>query len=205
VCNAHAATVPSPSFSRPGHGRRKAASPPVEMRPISSSVWALAVSIEDASHEAIGELRAILGVLRDGDSSDAPRAPAPGVENIAELVQRAHDAGLEGKVDIDGERPARVSDAVSLAAYRIVQESLTNARRHAAGAVVRVHFGFDATRLSIAVENGPGARPSGNGATAGIGIAGMLERASAIGGTLRAAPTQDGFRVEAELPYELSR
>jgi signal transduction histidine kinase len=162
-------------------------------------------TIEEASHDAIGELRAILGVLRDPDGSDAPLVPTPGVGNIAELVERAHDAGLDVKLEIDGERPTRVSDAVSLAAYRIVQESLTNARRHAAGAAVHVHVGFDATGLSIAVENGPGARPSANGATPGIGILGMLERASAIGGTLRAAPTQDGFRVEAELPFELGQ
>jgi signal transduction histidine kinase len=163
-------------------------------------------TIEDASHEAIGELRAILGVLRDRDQSDAPRTPAPGVEDIPELVQTAHDAGLEVKLEITGERPSRLSDAVSLAAYRIVQESLTNAHRHAAGAAVRVDVAFDAARLSIAVESRAGSRSNGNGATpAGVGIAGMRERASAIGGALRAGPTEDGFRVQAELPYELSR
>src|SRR4030088_449525 len=100
-------------------------------------------TIEDASHEAIGELRAILGVLRDRDHSDAPRTPSPGVENVAELVQRARDAGLEVKLEISGERPSRLSDTVSLVAYRIVQESLTNARRHAAGAAVRVDLSFE--------------------------------------------------------------
>ncbi len=161
-------------------------------------------TIEDASHEAIGELRAILGVLRDRDGSEAPRVPAPGVENIAELVGHTRDAGLQVQLEISGERPARLSDAVSLAAYRIVQESLTNARRHAAGSAVRVNLCFDAARLSIAVENGAGERPSGNGATpAGVGIAGMLERACAIGGTLHARPVGEGFRVHAQLPYEL--
>jgi signal transduction histidine kinase len=162
-------------------------------------------TIEDASHEAIGELRAILGVLRDHDHSDAPRTPSPGVENVAELVQRARDAGLEVQLEISGGRPTRLSDAVSLTAYRIVQESLTNAHRHAAGAAVRVDLSFGAARLSIAVENGASVRPSGNGATPGVGIAGMLERASATGGTLRAGPNGDGFRVQAELPYELNR
>jgi signal transduction histidine kinase len=162
-------------------------------------------TIEDASHEAIGELRAILGVLRDGDHSDAPRTPSPGVENVAELVQRARDAGLDVQLELSGERPTRLSDAVSLAAYRIVQESLTNARRHAAGAAVRVSLSFGAAHLSIAVMNGAGTRPGSNGATSGVGIAGMLERASATGGTLRAGASGDGFRVQAELPYELSR
>ncbi len=161
-------------------------------------------TIEDASHEAIGELRAILGVLRDSDPSDAPRTPSPSVENIAELVGRTRDAGLEVKLEVSGERPSRLSDSVSLAAYRIVQESLTNAHRHAAGTAVRVNLRFDAARLSIAIENGAGARPSTNGTTPdGVGIAGMLERAAAIGGRLQAGPAKDGFRVVAELPYEL--
>jgi signal transduction histidine kinase len=90
---------------------------------------------------------------------------------------------------------------VSLAAFRIVQESLTNARRHAAGAPVRVSLAFEAGRLTVAVENGPGRSRSGTGATAGVGIMGMTERASAVGGTLRAEPVAHGFRVNAELPY----
>jgi signal transduction histidine kinase len=162
-------------------------------------------TIEDASHEAISELRAILGLLRDPDRSDAPRTPSPGVENIAELVRRARQAGLDVQLEVNGERPTRQSDAVSLAAYRIVQESLTNAQRHAAGAAVRVSVCFDAASLSIAIENGAGTEPVGNGTTPGVGIAGMLERASATGGTLQASPTGDRFRVQAELPYELSR
>jgi signal transduction histidine kinase len=162
-------------------------------------------TIEDASHAAIGELRAMLGVLRDGDRSDPPLVPAPGVENVAELVQRARDAGLEVGLETSGERPSRLSEAVSLAAYRIVQESLTNAHRHAAGAAVRVNLSFDSARLSLAVENGPAAQTSSNGTTPGVGVAGMRERASALGGTFEAGPIRDGFRVRAELPYELSR
>lgn len=86
-----------------------------------------------------------------------------------------------------------------------MQESLTNAQRHAAVAAVRVKLSFDSARLSITVENGAGLRSSSNGTVPGVGIAGMLERASAIGGTLRAGPSGDGFRVQAALPYELSR
>ena len=161
--------------------------------------------IEQASHDAIGELRAILGVLRDPDGSEAPRAPVPGVENIAELVRRTRDGGVDVGLEVSGERPPHLSDAVSLAAYRIVQESLTNAQRHAPRAAVRVCLDYDASRLSIAVENDAAAPPAGNGATPGIGIAGMRERATAIGGTLHAGQIEDRFRVRAELPYELSR
>lgn len=162
-------------------------------------------TIEEASHDAIGELRAILGVLRDRDQPDAPRLPAPGVENLPELVHKSRDAGLNVELEITGEQPTRLSDAASLAAYRIVQESFTNAHRHATGAPVRVKLSFDASRLCLTVENGPATGPSPNGATpAGIGITGMRERAVAIGGALEAGPTLDGFSVRAELPYELS-
>ncbi len=162
-------------------------------------------TIEDASHEAIGELRAVLGVLRARDDAEAPLAPAPGVENLPELLHRVRDAGLAVELHSSGDPPSRLSDAVSLAAYRIVQESLTNAQRHAAGAAVRIRLSFDAAGLAITVENGAGMRLSGNSTAPGVGIAGMLERASATGGTLRAGPSEEGFRVQAELPYEPSR
>jgi len=158
-------------------------------------------TIEQASHEAIGELRAILGVLREPDSPEPPRAPSPGIENIPELTERACQAGLEIQLDTTGEHPLRLSDAVSLAAYRIVQESLTNARRHAPGAPVIVHLHYDTSLLQIAVENP--ANPRSNGATAsGVGITGMQERATALGGTLQAGTANGRFRVHAELPYE---
>jgi signal transduction histidine kinase len=160
--------------------------------------------IEDSSHGAIGELRAILGVLRDPGGSDAPRAPAPGVENLTDLIDRARQTGLDVQLQITGEQPARLSDATSLATYRIVQESLTNARRHAPGAPVRVNLIFNPADLSLAIENAAIVTANGNTATPGVGIAGMLERATALRGTLHAGPTPDGFHVQAELPYELS-
>jgi signal transduction histidine kinase len=96
-----------------------------------------------------------------------------------------------------------VSDAVSLATFRIVQESLTNARRHAAGAAVRVSLSFETARLAVAVETGAGTavERNGDGSSVGVGIMGMTERALAVGGTLRAAPLESGYRVDAELPY----
>jgi signal transduction histidine kinase len=114
---------------------------------------------------------------------------------------RTRAEGVDVQIDVAGGRPARVPDAVSLAAFRIVQESLTNARRHAAGAPVRVRLSYEPSGLTLAVENAAGTGTNGNGVTAGVGILGMTERAAALGGTLRAVQLSDGFRVDAQLPY----
>jgi signal transduction histidine kinase len=160
-------------------------------------------TIEQASHQAIGELRAILGVLRDADDPETPRAPGPTIQGVADLADRARQTGLEVRLDVSGEAPLRLSDAVSLAAYRIVQESLTNARRHAAGAAVTVQLHYDSGRLRLAVDNPAAAFSGSNGATpSGVGITGMKERAAALGGTLRAGTESGRFYVHAELPYE---
>jgi signal transduction histidine kinase len=103
--------------------------------------------------------------------------------------------------DVAGDRPPHMPDAVALAAYRIVQESLTNASRHAAGAPVHVRLAFEPSALTLAVRNGTGVGTNGHGETARVGIVGMTERAVAVGGTLRAASTERGFSVDAELPY----
>jgi signal transduction histidine kinase len=156
-------------------------------------------TIEDASRDAIGELRAIVGVLRD--DGDTPLAPAPGLEQLPDLVARAREDGIVVDLAIGGERPPRLSAAVSLAAFRIAQESLTNARRHAAGTAVRVALAYDRQALSLVVENGASLATTANGASTGVGILGMRERAAAVGGTFDARATQSGFRVEAQLPY----
>jgi signal transduction histidine kinase len=161
--------------------------------------------IEHTSHRAIGELRAILGVLRDRDEQSEPaRIPAPGVRDIAALIDRMQTTGLQAQLRISGEPPDRLSDGSSLAAYRIVQESITNARRHAAGAPVCVSLDFNATKLSLAIENATGVDSNGSRDTSGVGIAGMRERARALGGSFEAGPTPGGFRVKADLPYEPS-
>jgi signal transduction histidine kinase len=90
---------------------------------------------------------------------------------------------------------------VQLAAFRIVQESLTNARRHAPGAAARVRLAYEDGRLRVGIENNPGHGHNGSGRGHGVGIAGMRERATALGGTLEAGPSPCGFRVTAELPY----
>ncbi|HYX87535.1 MAG TPA: histidine kinase [Gaiellales bacterium] len=158
-------------------------------------------TIETESRDAIGELRAILGVLRTAGGAEAPRAPTPGLDSVPDLVKRARDAGLDVELGVSGQRPDRISDAVSLAAYRVVQESLTNARRHAPGAPVRVDLAFERGEVVVAVENGAGAEANGHASPPGVGLAGLRERAAALGGVLEAAPRATGFRVEARLPY----
>jgi signal transduction histidine kinase len=161
-------------------------------------------TIEDASHEALDELRAIVGILRDHDAERAPLEPAPTLDAVSELVERERTRGLDVSLDIRGKRPDRLPEPVQLAAYRIVQESLTNARRHAAGAPARVDLSFEHDRLLITVENGTSAANNG-GSGAGVGIIGMQERAAAVGGELRAASSPDGFRVAAKLPYRRAK
>lgn len=163
-------------------------------------------SIEQASHEAIGELRAILGILRDPDNPETPRTPAPTIQEIAELATRARQTGLDVELEVSGEAPARLSDAVSLAAYRIVQESLTNARRHTPGAPVTIHLQYDTNHLRLAVDNAAAGNLGSNGTSpSGVGITGMKERATALGGTLHAGAENGRFQVRAELPYEPGR
>jgi signal transduction histidine kinase len=161
-------------------------------------------TIETASHDALDELRAIVGVLREPNDTTAPLEPAPGLDTLDQLIDNAREAGLDVSIESDGLHPDRVPDAVQLAAFRIVQESLTNAYRHAPGASARVNLAYHPGRLSVTVENTAAVRvagvlPDGNGS--GVGILGMRERVTALGGTLDASPSAGGFRVAAELPY----
>ena len=112
---------------------------------------ALAV-IEEASRDGIDELRAILGVLRHSEVG-ASMAPTPGIDEVSDLVDLARGAGLQAQFDVAGVRPSRLSEAVSHAAYRIVQESLTNAARHSTAANVYVRVAFAREHLQLTVVN----------------------------------------------------
>jgi signal transduction histidine kinase len=158
-------------------------------------------AIEAASHDALDELRAILGVLREADGAEIPLEPAPGLDAVASLVDRFRGTGADIELDVEGEQPERIPEAVQLAAFRIVQESLTNATRHAPGAAARVRLAYENDRLYVGIENNSGQERNGSGRGRGVGIAGMHERATALGGTLEAGPSACGFRVTAELPY----
>jgi len=167
------------------------------------------VTINDVSKQALVELRSVLGVLRDVDES-APRAPAPGLARLGDLVDNAAAAGLTVRTEQDGRQVPLPAD-VDLAAYRIVQEALTNSARHSGGRLATVHLGYGDGALEIGVRDDGPPRPrdsaqaggAGNGAGngSGNGIAGMAERAAALGGTLTAGPRPDGgFEVRARLP-----
>ena len=160
------------------------------------------VTINEISKQALVELRSVLGVLRDVDGAP-PLTPAPGLSRIGELVDTAAAAGLTVQVTQEGPQATLPVD-VDLAAYRIVQEALTNSARHSGGTNAAVHLGYDEHGLLIEVADDGGARPdrpAGRSEGSGSGIAGMTERAAALGGTLDAGPRPDGgFRVRAWLP-----
>jgi signal transduction histidine kinase len=175
-------------------------------------------TINDVSKQALVELRSVLGVLRDVDGA-APRSPAPGLAQLSDLVDLATAAGLTVRVEEDGQ-PGPLPADVDLSAYRIIQEALTNTARHSGGTQATVRLGYAGHGLALAVDDdgqlpargsspaggssrasgSSPARGSGNGGS-GNGIAGMTERATALGGTLQAGPRPGGgFQVRAWLP-----
>ncbi|MDQ0746594.1 signal transduction histidine kinase [Streptomyces africanus] len=156
-------------------------------------------TIKAQSKEALGEVRQVLDTLRA--PGDAPRAPAPGLDRLPELVEQAASAGLT--VEVEGE-PPRLAPGTDLAAFRIVQEALTNVVRHSGSRHARVHLAHDADALRLRVDDdGPATGADAGGS--GNGLAGMRERAAVLGGTIEAGPRPDGgFRVLAVLPLTAS-
>jgi signal transduction histidine kinase len=159
------------------------------------------IAIKEASREALRELRATLSVLRDTDDPTAPRAPAPGLEQIPALVETTRSAGMPIEVVCDLPLIA-VSPAVGLTAYRIVQEALTNTLRHAGSAHATVTIEMLGDRLTIdVIDDGNGISCAEMAVVPGHGLAGMRERVRALDGHLQVGPSPlGGFRVHAELP-----
>ncbi|MET9821748.1 sensor histidine kinase [Streptomyces sp. NPDC006349] len=155
-------------------------------------------TIKDQSKEALGEVRQVLGTLRA--PGDAPRAPAPGLDRLPELVEQASSAGLT--VQVEG-KPPRLSPGTDLAAFRIVQEALTNVVRHSGSRHARLRLDRNGNTLRLRVDDdGPATGAEAGGG--GNGLAGMRERAAALGGTIEAGPRPDGgFRVLAALPVDV--
>jgi signal transduction histidine kinase len=156
-------------------------------------------AIKSASKEALEELRTMLTPLRGDDV--APRSPAPGLDRLPELIELTRAAGLTVEVDITGKAPP-LPATVQLAAYRIIQESLTNVARHAGQVRVTVRVTYDDANVHVQVDD-DGKAPSGAGSATGTGsgITGMRERATALGGSLSAGSRHvGGFRVSARLP-----
>jgi signal transduction histidine kinase len=159
--------------------------------------------VEESSRNALAEMRRLVTVLRDPDEAAPALAPAPGLTDVHLLVAEVAAAGVRVDVHTDGDLTG-VPDGVSLAAYRIIQEALTNVVRHAGPTSVRLTVAVDDDRVRLEVSDHGGRRattPAGPG-TSGHGTAGMRERVTLYGGELTAGPGADGgWRVAGWLPY----
>jgi signal transduction histidine kinase len=157
------------------------------------------LAIQEAGRDATRELRATLEALRDDDT-----APPRGLDHVPELVRRARTTGLDATLTIDGRRDD-VPAAVDRTAYRIVQESLTNIARHAGAASASVRIDYRPDALVIRVDD-DGKATVDTAPVPGVGLLGMRERVTALGGRLRAQPRgEGGFTVHAELPVDRTR
>jgi signal transduction histidine kinase len=168
-------------------------------------------AIDATARQALADMRRMLGILgrpnaTGGDERSAELAPMPGLDRLGELLEQVRAAGTPVELSVTGERRP-LDPGVELSAYRIIQEALTNAMRHAPGARARVKVGYAATALDIEIDNdgagvgagvGAGSGPTTQGT--GHGIIGMRERVAIFGGEFVAAPTERGFRVTARLP-----
>jgi signal transduction histidine kinase len=156
-------------------------------------------AIEETARTALQEMRRLLGMLREAD--DASLAPQPGLAQVDELVAQMTDAGLPTRVEVTGE-PVPLPAGLDLAAYRLVQEGLTNALKHAgaARATVSIRYG-DRDLLVEVADNGNGVDVNGDGG--GHGLVGLRERVTLYGGELESGPRPDGgWQLRARLPLE---
>ncbi|MEU1360978.1 histidine kinase [Micromonospora zamorensis] len=175
---------------------------PYRLTDVPAPAAAEFVAIASSARDALTDMRRLLGVLRS-ESSGPQTAPQPDLADLDALVDTARRAGLPVTLDAGPADDGRVPAPVGLAAYRIVQEGLANAARHAGGAAVRVTVRAGHSSLEVRVENSPAdARPTADGGP-GHGLTGMRERATSLGGTFTAGPLPDGgYAVAAELPYD---
>lgn len=177
---------------------------------------AAVATIERGAREGLDELNTLVWRLRrtDGvDRTDADRqpddqpGPQPRLDDVPSLIERARECGLRAKLVIDGQ-PRPLADATELAGYRVVQEGLTNAIRHASGTAATVHLRYSGTGILIEIADqgraaGAGGHPVPRdpaGPGGGAGLAGLSERARLLGGRFEAGPGQEGFVVRAFLP-----
>lgn len=175
---------------------------PYRLTDVPAPAAAEFVAIAASARDALTDMRRLLGVLRS-ETSGPQTAPQPDLTDLDAMVDAARRAGLPVTLDAEPVDDDRVPAPVGLAAYRIVQEGLANAARHAAGAAVRVTVRAGQSGLGVRVENSPAdVRPTADGGS-GHGLTGMRERATSLGGTFTAGPLPGGgYAVAAELPYD---
>ncbi|TDE09541.1 sensor histidine kinase [Jiangella asiatica] len=168
-------------------------------------------SIEETGRAALAEMRRVVGVLRtpDADSRETPQlatlTPQPGLADLTELADHMRAAGLPVRVEIEGE-PGAVPVGVELAAYRVIQEALTNTIKHAGPSAATVQVRYLPTELHIQIDDdGNGVAAALESGRPGHGLLGMRERVALYGGTLAVGPRRGGgFEVRAKIPYENS-
>ena len=158
-------------------------------------------AIRGASTTALTEMRRVIGLLRD-ENAAAERLPQPGLDLLDDLVTGAREAGMTVRTVVTG-TPRPLPAGVDVSAYRIVQEALSNAGRHAPGAAVTVTLGYADRVLRIRVaDDGAVTGDPGTAVSGGHGLVGMRERVTMLGGTFHAGPADGGFAVTAELPID---
>ncbi len=176
----------------------RAATAPYQLDDLSPATRMAFAEIADQARTALEELRTVLGVLRTPDGTP-PQAPQPGLADVGELIERMETSGMRIAFRTHGS-PTRVSEGVELCCYRLVQEALTNAARHAPGAPVAIDIDHGATitiLVSNPVDSAAGQRKE---ASSGFGLIGMRERVTALGGQFEAGLAQSEFQVKALVP-----
>ncbi|WP_413450584.1 histidine kinase [Georgenia phoenicis] len=164
----------------------------------NDNVRTSAQTIRQLSTRTLDELRHMIGVLRRSDTTPTTISPQPRLADIPRLV---HDSGHNVTLTLDVEDGQEWAEPTQRAAYRTVQEALTNVSKHAPGAPVTVTVKPSGDALHVIVSNGPPATPPTDLPTGGHGLAGLRERASLLGGSLHAGPASaGGFRIDATLP-----
>lgn len=167
-------------------------------------------AIDRTGREALTDMRRMLGMLgetREPSGSpaagDAIREPMPDLERLGRLIEEVRAAGLPVELSVEGVRPP-LDAGIELSAYRIIQEALTNALKHARGARARVRLAYESRAIDIEVTDAgaTGRRDVGDGAAGGRGLIGMRERVALHGGAFEAGPIPGGFRVHARLPID---
>ena len=154
---------------------------------------------ERVGRDSLDSVRAVVGLLRSPADDGAAEWPVPGAADIASLARAAADAGVPVRVEAQGDLEA-VDSSVGLAAFRLVQEAITNVEHHAPMAEVNIAVVNDGDRLAVRVRNGPPRQHREPSAGGGTGLAGLRERLTALGGTMTAGPDGDGWLVEASIP-----
>ncbi|GHJ96836.1 hypothetical protein SNE510_63550 [Streptomyces sp. NE5-10] len=158
--------------------------------------------LRTASSEALTDLRDVLGALRTVDALPTANPPAPVLRDVEEVIEQARAAGQDIDATVEGD-PGQAPAAHRLAVYRLVQEALTNARKHAPDAPVRVRVAYGPPATLIEVTNPPGTpAPDIRRVPSGFGLIGLRERVEALGGHLSAGPGGAGaWRLAARIPY----